>query len=323
MTVAGVPASNGLGGRPKFSVVTACYNSARTVEETMRSVLDQTECDLELIVVNDGSTDTSLEVLERVAAGDPRVRIISQPNGGVCAARNTGLRAARAPLISLVDSDDRLHPEFLAKHASRLAADPTVGLSYCRYRYMDAAGRPLGRATRVLSRDLEPRDMLHSNPVSGVSFLARREIFDEAGLFNTNLRRNEDKEWLFRATLTRWRITAIDEALVDYRITAGGLSSDLEGMMTAFETVLDEARRHAPDLVRRHEREARAKTLRYVAQRSIAFGHSPEVTRGYVWRALRTDPSILLTEPVRTGATVAAALVPGAASLIFPRTAHA
>jgi glycosyltransferase involved in cell wall biosynthesis len=309
--------------RPQFSIVMPCYNSERTVEETMRSVLDQTERDLELIAVNDGSTDGSLAVLERVAKQDARVKVISQPNGGLCAARNRGLADARAALISLVDSDDRLHQTFLSRHAQRLADDPTVGLSYCRYRYMDRSGHSLSRETRVLSRDLEPRDMLHSNPVSGVSFLARREIFDEAGVFDTRLRRNEDREWLFRATLTRWRITAIDEALVDYRITPGGLSSDLEGMMAAFEIVLECARERAPELVAQNEAEARAKTLRYIAQRSVAFGHPRHVTRAYMWRALRSAPSILLSEPVRTSATLAAALIPGAASLIFPRAANA
>jgi succinoglycan biosynthesis protein ExoO len=112
------------GGRPRVSVVTANYNGARYLPEAVRSVLAQTMGDLELIVVDDRSTDDSLRVIEQTAAGDPRVRVLVQPqNGGPGAARNRALAEARGDWIAVFDSDDLMTPDRLERLLARAAAD--------------------------------------------------------------------------------------------------------------------------------------------------------------------------------------------------------
>ncbi|MBN1346448.1 MAG: glycosyltransferase family 2 protein [Phycisphaerae bacterium] len=96
---------------PAVTVVVPLHNKQTTVERALRSVLDQTVRDFEIVVVDDGSTDQSAAAAERI--GDPRVRLIRQANGGVSMARNRGIEAASAPVIAFLDADDAWMPEFL------------------------------------------------------------------------------------------------------------------------------------------------------------------------------------------------------------------
>ena len=96
----------------QVSVVIPAYNYAHFLPEAIASVLAQTGADLELIVVDDGSPDNTPEVCARCA--DPRVRLVRQPNAGLSAARNTGIREARFPYVAFLDADDRWEPGFLS-----------------------------------------------------------------------------------------------------------------------------------------------------------------------------------------------------------------
>jgi len=106
-----VQSQSEIGSKPAISIVMPLYNKEREVERAVQSVLKQTFGDYELIVVNDGSTDKGPEVVMRI--NDPRIRLINQKNAGVSAARNRGIKEARAELIALLDADDEWHPDFL------------------------------------------------------------------------------------------------------------------------------------------------------------------------------------------------------------------
>lgn len=122
----------------RVSVVTPCYNSAPYVARTIASVRAQTLDDWEHVVVDDGSTDRSAEVVAELAAEEPRLRLVRQANAGVCAARNAGYRAcgqASAYLLFL-DADDVLAPDMLATMTAYLDAHPDVGLAHCGHGYI-------------------------------------------------------------------------------------------------------------------------------------------------------------------------------------------
>ena len=105
---------------PELSVIVPVYNKQTYLEASLRSVLDQSFRDLEVIAVNDGSTDESLAVLIRMAEADERVRVLDLPNGGVSYARNEGLSHARGQWIQFLDADDLLEPDYLPKAMSAL-----------------------------------------------------------------------------------------------------------------------------------------------------------------------------------------------------------
>ena len=109
---------------PEISVIIPVYNKRKYIETTLRSVLEQSFRDLEVIAVNDGSTDESLVVLNQMAEVDQRVRVIDIPNGGVSNARNVGLACARGQWIQFLDADDLLEPEYFSKGMDFLKENP-------------------------------------------------------------------------------------------------------------------------------------------------------------------------------------------------------
>lgn len=127
---------------PKVSVVIPSYNHAAYIAEAVNSVLAQSETDLELIVVDDGSTDESLQVL--AGFSDPRLRVFSQSNQGAHAAINRGLREARGTYFAILNSDDAYHPERLEKALRVLEAQPQIGLLGTHIEIIDAEGKTLG-----------------------------------------------------------------------------------------------------------------------------------------------------------------------------------
>jgi glycosyltransferase involved in cell wall biosynthesis len=135
--------------RPRTSVIITSYNYARYLSTAMSSVLAQTDPDLELIVVDDSSSDDSLAIAR--ACADPRVRVIMQPHRGLGAARNTGIRSASGRYIAFLDADDVWAPAKLARQCSILERQPNIGLVYTRFGIIDAEGRRQSRGYSYLS----------------------------------------------------------------------------------------------------------------------------------------------------------------------------
>lgn len=145
-------ARNSAAGIPEVSVVMPCYNSATFLAMSIGSVQAQTHHDWELIVVDDGSRDSSWETLQQMAAADPRIRPIRQSNAGAAAARNRGLRETRGTYIAFLDADDTWHPEFLAALTEALRHAPQAGLAYCGWQNL---GLPGGRGEPFVPPEYE------------------------------------------------------------------------------------------------------------------------------------------------------------------------
>ena len=129
---------------PRFTVVMPAYNAAGTIESAVGSVLRQTIKEFELIIVDDGSTDDTLARLERFA-GDPRVHVVSQPNRGPGAARNTAIGLARGAIVSMLDSDDLWLPTYLAAMDEALRTEVDSGFAYTDAWVLGDAGRIAAR----------------------------------------------------------------------------------------------------------------------------------------------------------------------------------
>lgn len=130
---------------PMFSVIVPIYNTAEYIEVCIRSLLDQKQSDFEIIAIDDGSTDNSAELLERLAAGDKRLRIYRQENAGQGMARNFGLSKARGRFVAFVDSDDVVAPDFFSRIAQKLS-DPELDVVSFGILFRNPAGRTV--ATR-------------------------------------------------------------------------------------------------------------------------------------------------------------------------------
>lgn len=293
---------------PLFSVVIPCFNVAGTVEETLASVLGQTEQDFEILAVDNNCTDRTGEILGKVARIEPRLRIVRQPVQGLSAARNAGIGSARGRHVALIDADDLWDRDYLETHAAHLD-HARADVSFARVRLIDWGGRATGQATRPKLAGLMPADLLRSNPCTAM-IVVRREVFHRVGMFDESLRRVEDQEWLFRMLAAGFVLAGIDRVLASYRISPGGLSADLEAMLASHGQMLEAAARVAPDLVARHRRLAHGGMLRYCARRALDHAKGGDAARGYLLRMLGAAPDLLVREPLPTLKVMAAVLLP-------------
>lgn len=302
---------------PTVTVVMPLYNAERYVEQAIASVLAQTYADFELIVVDDGSTDESVQRVRRFR--DPRLRLVMQANRGLAGARNTGIRHARGCYIALLDAGDAWRPDKLARHVAHLDSRPKVGVSYSQSAFMDDDGRPLGLLQAAKLKDIQPVDVLCRNPVgNGSAPVLRRAALDAIRYtsdcrqeqldcwFDEDLRQSEDIEcWLRIATQTAWEFEGIGLPLTWYRANLGGLSANLEKQYQTWLLVRDKARVYAPRLIQRYGSLAEAYQLRYLARRAVRFQDAAALR--LMGLALRRDWRIVLAEPVRTLATLGCA----------------
>ena len=307
-----------------ISVVMPVYNVAPYVGEAIRSVLAQTHEHFELIIVDDGGTDGSMEIVRGFA--DERIRIISQLNRGLAGARNTGIAYARGPYIALLDSDDRWHPDKLTLHAIHLRKNPHIDVSYSGSRLIDADGGPVAVAMRPRLGGVTAAHILKRNPVgNGSAPVIRRTALDlavfphpdepdRACWFDESFRQSEDIEmWLRMAAKHGCQFEGIDGLLTEYRIIGGGLSANIVRQYESWQRAIDKAEAYAPVLLQRHRAAAEAYQLRYLARRAIQLGDYA-FARSLTVQALRRYPLMLLQEPRKSLVTAAAAI----ASAILP-----
>jgi glycosyltransferase involved in cell wall biosynthesis len=296
--------------RPVCSVIVPAYNCARTLSATLRSAVNQTVRDIEIILIDDGSSDATAALMARLADTDPRIRCLYQANQGVSAARNAGIVAAKAPIIACLDADDLWPEHHLATHLARLKTNAALGVSFSSADFIDAAGRVVGAARPQLT-DLTARDFLQSNATTTCStWVVRRAVFDRVGLFDVFLRRSEDQDWLIRAAAGGVCIEGTTAAIVSYRTATTGLASDLAGMRAGYVDLLDRVGARAIQLAKIERASALAHEDRYLARQAIRLDLPRRIARGYILSALRQQPSLLWRQPRQTWGTLIAALLP-------------
>lgn len=204
---------------PSVSVILTAHNYGRFLDQSIRSVLDQTFRDFELIIVNDGSTDDTAEVAARYA-GDPRVRILTLPGVGLAAACNRGIREARGELILRLDADDFLDPRSLMVEVGLLRDHPEVGLVYPDHYTVDERGALTG--TVRLPRVQDGACLLDWNPPPGGA-VVRRSCYGAIGGYEETLRYQEDFDFWLRFTEC-FQAYGAGVPLLFYRRHAGSMS---------------------------------------------------------------------------------------------------
>lgn len=208
---------SGIGAAPVVSVVMPVYNGQPYVAEAVQSVLRQSWRDLELVAVNDGSTDGSLEVLATYAASDPRVRVITKPNGGIVSALNAGIAEARGRWIARMDCDDVSEPQRIAHQMERAAGEDGVVVVGSGCTLIDQRGAVIGaKAYPTGHRDLVNAFARGRYVFPHTSVLVSRGALGKAGVYRERLRNAEDLDlWLRLAAYGR--IASVRQPLVRVR----------------------------------------------------------------------------------------------------------
>lgn len=302
----------------KISVVIPAYGVEKYIETTVQSVLSQTYKNWELLIIDDGSPDRTVEVCKKFT--DSRIKIISQTNRGLAGARNTGIRHAQGDYVAFLDGDDVWLPEKLEKHLEHLENSPDVGVSFSPSGFIDEEGKQRGTYLKPKLKDITPQSLLKDNSIgNGSAAVVRQEVLKaikfqdnlygvvEDFYFDDHLRQAEDLDcWLRISIQTEWKIEGIPEVLTLYRVNSVGLSANLLKQLEAIENVIEKTRSYAPQLMIQWEGRSRAYHLRYLARSAVRFQDSSMAVQ-LINRALISDWHILLEEPKRTIMTLMAA----------------
>jgi glycosyltransferase involved in cell wall biosynthesis len=221
----------------KVSVVIPTYNAAQYLTEAVQSVLDQTYSNLEVIVVNDASTDRTDEVMGQF--NDPRVKYIVHPeNRYAAAARNTGIRASTGMLIAFLDADDYVHPEKLYEQVAFLKQNPDIGLTYNSRIEVDESSLPVSFKSAQPVVTLS--DLVLSFPYAPSEVVMRKEWAERVGLFDESfVLPGEDPDFFMRLALRGCLMAGVDKVLTYRRLHKNrvfrNLADGVEEEFRAFE----------------------------------------------------------------------------------------
>jgi glycosyltransferase involved in cell wall biosynthesis len=242
-------------GQPLVSVIVPAWNAQATLLETLRSAAAQTHRKLEILIVDDGSTDGTAEIAAKFCESDNRARLIRQANAGVAAARNRAIDESMGEWIAPLDADDLWHREKIERQLCRAAeAAPDVGLIYCWYRMIDGEGRVTEPPWAPVMEGWVFRDHLKWNFGTGSSPLIRRSALANLR-YDPELQRAGNQgceDWLLQLQIAaRWKVACTRAFLLGYRARADNMSSDAARMIRSHIQMYEIIQRQFPDRERR------------------------------------------------------------------------
>jgi len=235
---------------PFFSVLIPTYNGERFIEETVESVLKQTFTDFEIIIVNDGSNDTTGQIIAKLKKKDARIKIITTSNSGIPAATtNVGVDAAKGNYIAFLDHDDIWKHHKLMALYDTFTKNPEVGFIISNVEVLDEKDKSITVSTApIQGNKLSSENVLSGNYFNTFSMLAiNREVIDKIGYLDTNFFVFADFEIIIRMVSRSIPFLFLEEPLVTYRIHQNNTSTivksgnkrikDLESIITKYENL--------------------------------------------------------------------------------------
>ena len=279
---------------PLISVIIPVYNGERTIRETIESVFNQTFTNLELIVVNDGSQDATLEIVNSIQ--DPRLKVFSYPNARQAASRNRGFSHSTGEFIAFLDADDLWTPNKLESQLKALEDNPQAAVAYSWSHCIDEKGKFLREASHSTTNgDVYAKLLLCNFLDNGSNPLIRRQALIEVGGFDESLTPAEDWDmWLRLAA--RYHFVALPYPQILYRQSANSQSANLLPMASACVRVIEHNFNQAPASLQPLKRHSFANLYKYLIFR--CFEQFPTRSRAlvaakFLWGAVSNDPSLL------------------------------
>ena len=317
MSTISLPAGTPKEMKPRVSIIIPAFNAEARIEAALRTVLQQTIRDLEVIVVNDGSYDRTTMLLRRAVKKDDRIRLIEQANQGIGEARNQGLAIARGALVAFLDHDDLWHPEKLEKQADYMDAHPEVAIVACYSALIDSAGCCLGwRFGSRIEGNVYDR-MLEEDLVGGGSVaMVRKQALQAVGGFDGSVPIRADWDLWLRLTQA-YSFGTLRQILVGYTRTPGSTSHDYEQMARVGAEVIEKAGREPGGFGEARRRYCVARDTFAIA--GLCFiDHDNQNAWKYLSRSISVSPFPLLRSARRIGVLTALVL-----STLLPRVVYA
>ncbi|WP_016878606.1 glycosyltransferase [Chlorogloeopsis fritschii PCC 9212] len=278
----------------KISVIIPAYNSQKSIQNTIESVLKQTLKNWELIIVDDGSQDSTLEVISQFT--DSRIKVFSFPHAGANISRNRGLKHANGEFISFLDADDMWTPDKLELQLQALQSHPQASVAYSWTNCIDEKSQFLRRGTYITATGNVYAKLLVVNFLeSGSNPLIKREALITVGGFDESLSGGQDWD-LYLRLAARYEFVAVSSPQILYRISGNSLSTNVVSQEAACLTVIQRAFSHAPESLMYLRKYSMANLYKYLLCKSLEG--SPEKSKNlvatkFLWKAIINDPSLL------------------------------
>ncbi len=285
--------------RALVSVVIPAYNAAAFIERTLKSVSSQTWSELEILVVDDGSTDKTVDIVTRLAEKDARIKLLQQQNQGVSAARNLGISNARGDYIALLDADDTWMPEKIARQMEVFEDSPEqVGLVYTKSFRVFEDGRP---SLYSVGNELEGEvffTLIQGNFIENASSpLIRRTCFDRVGLFSLEyqlMQAQGCEDWdMYLRVAEHYQFRLVREHLTGYWQSTSSMSANWEVMLRSYRLMMEQVRKRHVDIPGYVFRWSRSNYYFYLANQA-SRGCDVISSMKLMARTIACDPVMLL-----------------------------
>ncbi|MBN3961331.1 glycosyltransferase [Nostoc sp. NMS8] len=277
---------------PKISVIIPAYNSEKTIKQTIQSVLNQTFTNLELIVINDGSQDSTLEIITQFQ--DLRIKVFSYANAGGNVSRNRGLNHAVGEFVSFLDADDLWTPDKLQSQLKALQGNVTAKVAYGWTDYIDINGKFLLSGKRInLNGNIYEELLLNNFLENGSNPLICKKSLITLGGFDESLNAAQDWDmWLRLAS--KFDFICVPSVQILYRLSANSVSSNLVRQEKACLEVLGRAYKERPSTVRNSWDISLANLYKYLACKALQkpFNRQKSLSSvRFLWKYFLNDPS--------------------------------
>lgn len=276
-----------------ISIIIPAYNGSRFIGEAIQSVSLQTYTDWELVIVDDGSTDSTQTIIQQFVGRDPeRIRCVVQENQGVAAARNRGLRETTSPFVVLLDQDDIFFPSKLSLQIAQFHRNPSLGIVHSGWQVVDVQGNAIANIEpwqQALKLDVV--QWVEWKPVFLGAMMFRRALIESVGGFHTKWKQTDDIDLVLRIARQRCSSVWLPDVTVQYRQHENNTSRNVHQQVEELEQVLTEFfQGTAEDLdIRKLQARSRFQSLVWSAWQLYRYGYMDDALM-YLSKSLHFTP---------------------------------
>lgn len=285
---------------PLVSVIIPAYNAEKFIARTLESIISQTYQNIEVLVINDGSQDQTVNIIKSFAEDDPRIILLQQPNSGVAIARNLGIAKAKGEFIAPIDADDIWYPENLEKQVNRIIkADQSVGLVYAWSVDINENDHLTGGFHVAEYEGKVYLPLLYHNFIgNGSAVLVRKSSFEKIGGYNYEQLKDENshgsEDWeLYLRIAEYYEFAVVPEFLIGYRKSSLSTSYQDQSMAKFYQLVMQMSQGKYPNIPDKIYRWSGSNFYLYLAYQSV---HAQKYVESLLWlkKSLSLDWQMML-----------------------------
>ncbi|SKB12238.1 Glycosyltransferase involved in cell wall biogenesis [Planktothrix sp. PCC 11201] len=290
---------------PKISVVIPVYNGEKTIQKTIESVLKQTFKDWELIIIDDGSQDSTVKIIREIE--DSRIRIFSYSNAGLASSRNRGIDHAQGEYITFLDADDLWTPDKLEAQFQALQEHPEAAVAYSWTDYIDQSSQFLHSGRQItINGDVYEHLLVNNFLENGSNPLIRKQALNQVGEFDTSLKAGEDWDMWLRLAAD-YQFVVVTRPQILYRVSTGSMSSQIKNQERECLKVIEKAFKFAPESRQNLKYLSLSNLYKYLTFKAIEDSPSRQnagIAAYCLWQYCKYKPELLLKPKIIISVTI-------------------